>query len=170
MPNIEVLTRWLEQIAPLRLAEDWDNVGLLVGHRDRDVERVMTCLTLTPDVVEEAVERRANLVVVHHPLPFRPLKTLTSETISGGMLLALAENRIAVYSPHTAWDSADSGINQMWAERLGLSSIQPLKVAPADADSPSSGSGRYGRLPQPLGAEALARQVAVCLSLPAFAM
>ncbi len=118
---------FLEALAPLDLAEEWDNVGLLLGDRDRDVSRIMTSLTITPEVVEEAISTKVDLVVSHHPLPFRSLKKITTDTISGQLILKLIENRIAVYSPHTAFDSTAEGINQLIAEKIQLETVRPIQ-------------------------------------------
>lgn len=156
---LEAICQHLAQIAPLRLAESWDNVGLLVGNRLHPVSRVMTCLTITPAVVNEAVERQVDLVVAHHPLPFKPLAKITSDTVTGRMLLGLIAGSIAVYSAHTAFDSAAGGINATWAQELELRDVAPLFVD-ATAEDPSIGSGRYGRLPEPLSAASLAAAAA----------
>lgn len=122
----------LEELAPLGLAESWDNVGLLLGDRAQEITRILTCLTLTPDVAEEAVRCGAQLVVTHHPLLFKPVQRLTAETAQGRTVLTLLRHQVAVYSPHTAWDHAPQGINQQLAERLGLTQIQPLRPHPKD--------------------------------------
>jgi dinuclear metal center YbgI/SA1388 family protein len=157
MTELRFVCDFLESFAPPHLAEEWDNVGLLVGNRERPVRNVMTCLTITPSSMEEAVARNADLVVAHHPLPFRPLKRLTTGDTTGRMLLRLIEASIAVYSPHTAFDSAGQGINQQLAERLRLTDIVPLQVNPADPDG--LGSGRYGRLPEPRRLSDIASQL-----------
>lgn len=144
MATVATVAECLEQFAPARLAEEWDNVGLLVGDRTWPVERVMTCLTVTPETVAEAVEGRANMIVTHHPLPFHPLKTLTTESTVGRLLLQLITAKIAVYSPHTAFDSARAGINQHLAIGLGLQEISPLVAS--SSDDPDVGVGRYGTL------------------------
>jgi dinuclear metal center YbgI/SA1388 family protein len=136
--------RFLGEIAPLRLAESWDNVGLLVGDHRQPVRRIMTCLTIIPATVAEAIASAADLIVTHHPLPFSPLKRITSETTAGQLLLDLIAARIAVYSAHTAWDSAAEGINQQLAEGLKLRGIQPLVPHPT-----GQGFGRYGWLEEP---------------------
>jgi dinuclear metal center YbgI/SA1388 family protein len=141
METIEALTGFLEGFAPSRLAESWDNVGLLVGDAERPVQRLMTCLTVTPASADEAIRRRADLIVTHHPLPFRPLKRLTTDTTTGRILLELIAAQIAVYSPHTAFDSASQGINQRLAKGLGLRALKPLVP-----DDEGLGSGRWGRL------------------------
>ena len=143
-------------MAPLALAESWDNVGLLVGDRRTTLSRAMTCLTLSPHVVAEAVQQSADLVIAHHPLPFKPLSKITSDTLTGSMLLDLISGGVAVYSAHTAFDSAAAGINQTWAQRLGLQSIAPLVESDVGSEVENSlGSGRWGELPEPLDVEQL---------------
>lgn len=145
--KLELITQFLEELAPLKLAESWDNVGLLWGDAGRDVTTVMTCLTLTPEVAQEAVERDVDLIVTHHPILFRPIQKLTTQTDEGAMLLLLASRQIAVYSAHTAFDSAESGINSQWCELLELQQVSPLR--PCD-DSAEIGSGRAGLLSSPV--------------------
>ena len=148
MPTVQQFCAFLEGFAPRRLAEDWDNVGLLVGDRKRPAERVMTCLTVTPESVEEAVTEGVDLVVTHHPLPFRPLKRITADSVTGEMLLRLVENKCAVYSPHTSFDSASEGINQRLA--LGLGIVDPQPLQPFESDPDELGAGRWGRLANPI--------------------
>lgn len=127
MPTVRELSQFLQDLAPLSLAEDWDNVGLLLGEDATEVTRLLTCLTLTPDVAEEAVQVGARLVVTHHPVLFKPVKKLNASTSEGRMLLKLLRHGIAVYSPHTAYDNAPTGINQQLAELFELSDIAPLR-------------------------------------------
>lgn len=166
MHRIHEITAFLKQFAPLELAEDWDNVGLLIGNEADSVSTILTCLTLTPDVAAEAIKLQSQLIVTHHPLLFRPVQRLTAQDSQGAMLLELLANRIAVYSPHTSYDSAQAGINQQLAESLGLMNIAPLRprgeesrpqaephvpVAVSDAvPGPVLGAGRYGDLPEPI--------------------
>lgn len=117
----------LEALAPLELAESWDNTGLLWGARDAEITRVLTCLTLTPEVAAEACDVGAQLVVTHHPLLFKPVQRLTDATMEGRTLTKLARRGVAVYSPHTAWDNAPRGINQQLAELFDLAEIRPLR-------------------------------------------
>ncbi len=121
------LLAYLATTAPLDLAADWDNVGLLLGDAGGNVDRVLTCLTVTPAVVAEAVEDGAQLIVTHHPVLFRGAKRLTTATAEGTMLLELARAGIAVYSAHTAFDNAPGGINDMIAARLQLTGALPLR-------------------------------------------
>ena len=146
MTSVADIANYLEEFAPRRLAEEWDNVGLLVGDSLQEVERVMTCLTVTPASAEEAIRERVELIVSHHPLPFRPLKRLTTESVSGRLLWQLIRAGVSIHSPHTCFDSAATGINQRLAEGLGLTDIQPLITAEDDPDG--LGAGRYGHLKQ----------------------
>jgi dinuclear metal center YbgI/SA1388 family protein len=117
----------LERLAPTGLAADWDNVGLLLGERTAPVGRILTCLTVTPESTQEAIDRQAQFIVTHHPILFKAVRRLTSDTPEGRTLLALARAGIAVYSPHTALDNAIGGINDLLARQLGLTAIGPLR-------------------------------------------
>lgn len=157
MPRIAHVADALEQIAPLRLAADWDSVGLLVGGRRPQIARVMTCLSLTPEVAGEAVRERADMVVTHHPLPFRPVPRITDDTSTGRVLLELIHAGIAVWSSHTAWDSAAGGINDQLAALLGLDHVAPIEP---DTIHPLAGFGRAGTAPAGWSVARLARHVA----------
>ena len=146
MSNLTDVIASLEDLAPLRLAADWDNVGLLVATKRPVIHRVMTCLTLTIDVAREAVSQKADLVVTHHPLPFRPVNRITEETPTGAILVELVTAGIGVWSGHTAWDSAAHGINAMLAEILSLQDVAPLEP---DERDPSVGFGRMGTASSP---------------------
>jgi len=137
----------LAEIAPLALAEEWDNVGLLIGDRSASAARVMTCLTVTPQSASEAIAEDADLIVTHHPVPFRPLKRITTESTTGRLLLDLISAGVAVYSAHTAFDSARSGINQQLAEGLDLRAIRTLvESSEAAVGDAVIGAGRIGEV------------------------
>jgi dinuclear metal center YbgI/SA1388 family protein len=162
MIPLQAVCEYLGHFAPSRLAEEWDNVGLLVGDLHDSIQRVMTCLTVTPDSAGEAVAQGADLIITHHPLPFRPLKRLTTNSTPERLLLQIARAGIAVYSPHTAFDSAATGINQQLAAGLGLTNVAPLV---AKDEVPSLGAGRFGELPQAVSLPELAAQLKAFLKL-----
>ena len=164
MSTLATVTAALETIAPLRLAAEWDAVGLLVGSRRPRIDRVMTCLSLTPDVAAEAVREQADLVVTHHPLPFRPVPRVTDDTPTGRVLLDLIHAGTAVYSPHTAWDSAAGGINDQLAALMGLDHVTPITP---DLLHAQAGFGRAGTAPADWSVARLARHVAEQLGSPA---
>jgi dinuclear metal center YbgI/SA1388 family protein len=146
MSTVSDAIAFLEEFAPPLLAESWDNVGLLVGRRDADVKTIITCLTLTPDVAQEAVGEGAQLIVSHHPVLFRGAKTITDSTSEGLTLLQLIEHGIAVYSPHTSFDSALLGVNQQLANGFGLVDVAPLRPS----ENAAIGGGRMGCLEKPV--------------------
>ncbi len=152
--KIQAVCQFMESFAPRRLAEEWDNVGLIAGDRLATVERVMTCLTVTPESVEEAIGKKVDLIVSHHPLPFRPIKRLTTDNTPSELLWKLAGAGVSVYSPHTSFDSAASGINQTLAQKLGIEAPTPLQ--PMEDDPDSLGSGRVGKFADPVALGELA--------------
>ncbi len=127
-PTVREIAELLDSWFPRRLAEHWDNTGLLLGDPDRSVETILTCLTITPGVVEEARELKANLIVSHHPILFRPAQKLVTTDPAAAVVVDLARHGIAVYSPHTAFDSAQGGINDMLAQAIGLKDVIPLRT------------------------------------------
>jgi dinuclear metal center YbgI/SA1388 family protein len=128
MPTVATICASLDRFAPPGLAAEWDNVGLLFGDASSAVTRVMTCLTVTPAVVAEAIDEKVELIVSHHPILFRGTKRLSTASSEGRLLWPLARAGIAVYSPHTAFDNTIGGINDSLARRLGLTNIRPLRM------------------------------------------
>ncbi|WZO99558.1 Nif3-like dinuclear metal center hexameric protein [Isosphaeraceae bacterium EP7] len=121
------MIRWLGEFAPLELAEPWDNVGLLLGDPDQPVRKVMTCLTVTGATAAEAIQSGVDLIVSHHPILFRPVQKIVGGNHETAEVWALARAGIAVYSPHTAFDNAISGINAGLARRLALVDLKPMR-------------------------------------------
>jgi dinuclear metal center YbgI/SA1388 family protein len=127
MPTIAAVVASLEAFAPARTAAEWDNVGLLLGDPAGPANRIMTCLTITSDVVEEAVDGQVELIVSHHPILFRGAKQLIAGRGEGKVVLPLARAGVAVYSPHTAFDNCRGGINDILCQRLGITNTEPLR-------------------------------------------
>ncbi|MCE3014952.1 MAG: Nif3-like dinuclear metal center hexameric protein [Pirellula sp.] len=156
MTNLQRILNTLDELAPLRTAESWDNVGLLAGDRSRDITRILTCLTVTDATLDEAIESGAELIVTHHPIPFKPVPRITADSTTGKLLLRAIEHRIAIYSPHTAWDNSEHGINAQLARQIGLQNVRPLAPFSADLRAPiDTGTGRYGILPTETSIESL---------------
>lgn len=128
MPTVSSIRDFLTRFAPLDLAAEWDNVGLLCGDPASNVQRLMTCLTITSEVVGEAVEAGVQMIVSHHPILFRGTKNLSLDSSEGRLLWPLLKAGIAVYSPHTAFDNCEGGINDILASRLGLVDVRPLRT------------------------------------------
>ena len=126
MTKISEMVSWFDQIAPRSLAADWDNTGLLMGDFTGVVSKVLVCLTLTKEVADEAVSQKVQMVVTHHPLPFKPMKTLNSGNSEGAILWQLATKGIGVYSLHTRWDDAPGGINESLLEIICAKNLGPI--------------------------------------------
>ncbi|HSM73318.1 MAG TPA: Nif3-like dinuclear metal center hexameric protein [Desulfobacterales bacterium] len=161
---VEDICQVMEAIAPARLAESWDNVGLQVGHRRWPVATVMVALDPLTAVVAAACRAGAGLLVTHHPLIFKPLQRLDLETPLGAIIAMALEHRLAIFSAHTNLDSAADGLNDLLARRIGLTlegALSPLDVPSAGSLERASreGLGRVGLLPAAMTLEALARQV-----------
>jgi len=118
----------LEQEAPVRLQEDYDNSGLQWGNPDDLVHKVLVCLDFTDNALQDAVKNQVQLVISHHPVLFRPMKSVNTGTGKGALLAECIMNNISVYSMHTNYDIADNGLNEYLARALGLQNISGLKT------------------------------------------
>ena len=117
----------LEQIAPLALAEEWDNVGLLAGSRADAVDRVLCALDFHRGVLEEAIACGAQMIVTHHPILFRARRNLCADDPEGRLLSDLARSGIALAAMHTNFDNVHPGVNDALADALGLKSVIALE-------------------------------------------
>jgi dinuclear metal center YbgI/SA1388 family protein len=123
--SLAQLTACMEQLAPLRGAESWDKVGLQVGNPDRPIKTAMLCIDLTEAVLAGAIRNKAELIVSYHPPIFKPLATLTTRSVKERIVLDAIEQKIAIYSPHTALDAAEGGVNDWLAAGAGHGEITP---------------------------------------------
>ena len=105
----------MNQLAPPLLAEEWDNVGLQVGAAQWDVEHIIVALDPSPGVIADAASRKADMVITHHPLIFRPLSSIDFATPTGRSIETAARGKMAVYSAHTNLDSVRGGLNDILA-------------------------------------------------------
>ena len=115
---------YINEIAPFSLQQGYDNSGICAGSRKSPVSRVLTALDITGAVVEEAAEKGCELVLSHHPVIFRPLRTLSPENPA----VKLAVRGIAAICMHTNFDSAEGGMNDILAAKLGLTVTEPLDI------------------------------------------
>ncbi|MFZ5822916.1 MAG: Nif3-like dinuclear metal center hexameric protein [Bacillota bacterium] len=127
--NVGKIAAYLEELAPLEWAEQWDNVGLQVGEPSAAARRILVALELTTSVIEEAVQIGADLVVVHHPPIFRPLKALRFDTPGGRRLQRLVQQGISLYAAHTNLDQAKGMTNDSLAAAAGLEAHDVLERA-----------------------------------------
>ncbi|MFN7172450.1 MAG: Nif3-like dinuclear metal center hexameric protein [Fimbriimonadaceae bacterium] len=132
MQKVSDVLRWFDSNAPFSTAEDWDNVGLLLGDPAAPAQKVGVCLDATPSVLEQMIQDEVQLVVSHHPLIFGALKKITVENLSGRALLKMAQSGMSYIAAHTNWDFAPRGINFELAKVLKLEDPQPLGHLPMD--------------------------------------
>ena len=112
--------------APPELAEKWDNVGLLVGDRDNECKKILFALDAIDEVIDEAIEQRADMIITHHPIIFKGINGVNTNTALGRRIIKLIKNDIAVYCAHTSLDIAQGGTNDILAQTLGLKNIEGL--------------------------------------------
>ncbi len=134
--NVAEIIKIMEEIAPPSLAEEWDNVGLMLGRRSSTVKKLLLALDITAEVVRQAVAQKADMIITHHPLIFKGMKAVTDRDWQQELMLTLAEHGIAVYSAHTNLDCVSNGVNDVLAKKLRLEDIDVL-----DAET---GLGRIG--------------------------
>ena len=145
MAAVKEIYQLIDNFAPFETQMDFDNAGFLVGRGDSAVERVLVALDITKVVVEEAVRRGCQLIVSHHPVIFGGVKSVTDETVTGRVLLALAENGLSAICAHTNLDAAEGGVNDCLAQRLGLTDTVLLEQDGTDRRGRAYGIGRIGQ-------------------------
>ncbi len=152
----EILSK-LEDAAPYGLAEQWDNVGLLVGDPEQEVSGVLCALDITMPVVEEAIERGCQLIVAHHPVIFTSVNRVTADTVTGRILIHMIRNHISGICMHTNMDCAEAGVNDLLAASLGLTEVINMEAGETKM------LGRVGNLPQPMTIQQFAQHVKLSL-------
>lgn len=158
MLTVAQLQRRVERHAPASLAEEWDNVGLVVGRGDAPVRGVLVALELRASLLEEAAAHGCTALVLHHPPIFPSLSSLTDRSPRGRELLGAIERSLAIVVAHTNLDAASGGLNDLMAEDLQLADTAPLVPHP---DVPDQGLGRVGRPGAATLGELAARAAAV---------
>lgn len=126
--KIKEIIKVLEQIAPLRNAAEWDNVGLLIGSGEWSADSIMLTIDLTDAIAREAIESKTRMILSYHPPIFEPFKSLTDASTKQQIVLDLVAAQIAVYSPHTALDAAPGGVNDWLASCVGEGDVRALQA------------------------------------------
>ena len=121
------VAKYIEKIAPINLAMDWDNPGLILGDMGRKIKSVVVCLDVTKDVVDFAIQKGANLILSHHPFIFKGIKKIDTSETKGELIEKIIKNNICVYSAHTNFDYAQNGLNNILAKKIwGFCVISPF--------------------------------------------
>ena len=153
MTQVKDILDLLETFAPYELAESWDNCGLLVGDRQTKVSKVLCALDITHTVIEEAEAIGAQLIVAHHPVIFTQTNTVTTDTVTGSMIISMIQKGISGICMHTNADCAQGGVNDLLAQKLGLHEIENLGAGDTGT------LGRVGNLPKAMALENFAAYV-----------
>lgn len=125
--NTRKIMKVMEQIAPSYLKEDWDNVGLMVGNQNKMVQNILLALEVSEEVIEEAINQNADMIITHHPLIYKPLEKIVDTDPISKMIIKLIKNDINLFVAHTNLDAAHNGTSQYVAELMNLSNINLLK-------------------------------------------
>ena len=125
--TIKELTKEIEQTAPLRYQESYDNSGLIIGSYDDKISKVLICFDATLDVVDEAIQKKCNLIISHHPVIFEGLKKINGNSHTEKVIIKAIKNNIAIYAAHTNLDNSKLGVNQILADKIGLVNISILQ-------------------------------------------
>lgn len=125
--KVRHITNFMHQWAPPKIKMDYDNVGLLVGDQQQDVSRILVCLDITEQVVDEAIRKQCQLIVSHHPLIFRKISRINPDNEQGRIIYKLIRNNIALFTAHTNLDAALDGVSFVLANNLGLDHLQFLE-------------------------------------------
>ena len=159
--KIREITDAIEQYAPLRLQEEWDNAGIQVGDPESDITGILLCTDATEAVVGEAISLGYNLVISHHPLIFRGLKKIMGRTPVERTVAMAIKHDITIYSAHTNMDSAWQGVSFKMADKIGMTDVEFLDDNRVDAyganESTSAGCGVIGNIEPAPATEVLKR-------------
>jgi len=170
--TVKDLLEILEGIAPVGLAERWDNVGLMIGKQAQEVTGLLLALDPTEEVLAEAKELGVNTIITHHPLIFHPLKAIYTDQPLGRFLQKALASEISVVGCHTNLDQAVNGVNDVLADSLGMKESRPLVpaaeagVSAANGGGQACGFGRLGYLAEPLSREAFMAKLSQVFDLP----
>ena len=159
--KVKEIAEAIEQYAPLRLQEEWDNAGIQVGDPEAEVKGILLCTDATEAVVAEAIERGFNLVIAHHPLIFRGLKKIMGRTPVERTVAMAIKHDVTIYSAHTNMDSAWQGVSFRMADKIGMTNVQFLDandVDPyGDSRATTAGCGVIGNIEPAPACEVLQR-------------
>lgn len=148
MPKVGEIFEYLNELAPVSLKMDFDNVGLLVGDAREDAGRCLVALDITDEVIDEAAQLGAELIVSHHPVIFGAVKSVTADDLVGRKIIALLRNNISAICMHTNLDIAEGGVNDALMAALSIEPQGWLEACGYDAAGKTVGCGRIGELPE----------------------
>ena len=137
--TVKEIIRLFEGKFPAKNAEDWDNVGLLVGDRKSEVKKVQISLDATEKAIDYAIENGVDMIITHHPMIFKGIKSIDYSTVLGRKIIKLIKNNIALYAMHTNLDATKGGLNDLVVSLLGA---QKTVVLDENIEEAGTGIGR----------------------------
>ena len=152
----------LEKQSPKSYACDWDNVGLLVGREDKEIQKIYIALDATDEAIEEAIANGADMLLTHHPMIFKGMKRVTQEDFIGRRIIRLIQNNISYYAMHTNFDVM--GMADLAADYLGISDTRVLEITSV-SETGEEGIGRYGSLKKEMTVRECCEEVKQAFSL-----
>ncbi len=152
----------LEKQSPKSYACDWDNVGLLVGREDKEIQKIYIALDATDEAIEEAIANGADMLLTHHPMIFKGMKRVTQEDFIGRRIIRLIQNDISYYAMHTNFDVM--GMADLAADYLGISDTRVLEITSV-SETGEEGIGRYGSLKKEMTVRECCEEVKQAFSL-----
>ena len=163
LPSLSDIIGILDSLAPPSLAEEWDNCGLQLGDLSWPIKKIWVALDPTRPVVEAACAQKVDLLITHHPLIFRPLRSIEFHTPLGAIINMAIRHHLAIFAAHTNLDSVTGGLNDILARRLGLRQLTPLatggQIKESISSGPGPGIGRVGSLEKAMSLQSLARSI-----------
>ncbi len=123
MVTVEGIYNYIDSIAPFNTQEEWDNSGLLVGDKNAEVSKILFALDVTSDIIEQAIDCGAELIITHHPIIFKPV----SEVLSDSLIYKLIKNNISIICAHTNYDKAIDGVNDILCNTVGFDSFKKIE-------------------------------------------
>ena len=162
MIKVNNIIKEMELLAPTYLKEDFDNVGLMVGDKNKEVKKVLLALDCTLKVIEEAKKENVELIITHHPLIFKRPSSITTDTLQGKKIIELIKNDISLYSSHTNLDSVENGLNDTIVSILGFDNSKILEKNKRDD---KAGLGRIVSLNESIQLEDLISKIKKSLNI-----
>ena len=162
MIKVNNIIKEMELLAPTYLKEDFDNVGLMVGDKNKEVKKVLLALDCTLKVIEEAKKENVELIITHHPLIFKRPSSITTDTLQGKKIIELIKNDISLYSSHTNLDSVENGLNDTIVSILGFDNS---KILDNNKRDDKAGLGRIVSLNESIQLEDLISKIKKSLNI-----
>lgn len=163
MVKVKDIVGEIEKFAPKELAYSWDNTGFILGDSEKEVKKVFLTLDVFKETVDEAVKMGADMIISHHPILFKGIQAVDYTSQQGYIVKELIKNDIALYASHTSMDCAKGGINDVLANKLGITDSQVIEI---NSDFPGCGLGRIGKISKETTLKEYAEFVKTALNTP----